>query len=79
MNLNPCTYFVKESKPDKIAGYLNRKIGYNHYHPLEIGTPVYEDKRGFYMIQELIKTGDKHKIYWYKDGPFKNHFNPVSL
>lgn len=75
--MNPCTFFVKEAKPDKIAGFLNRKIGFNYYYPLEIGTSVYEDKKGYYLIHELIKTGDKHRIYFYKNGPFKQSFNII--
>jgi hypothetical protein len=80
MNLNSCTYFVKEvkMKPDKLVGYLNRKVAFDYFHTHEIGTPEYEDRKGYYLIQELVSNGVKSRLYWNKNSKFKEYFNQVN-
>jgi len=61
---------VKEQKEEKeekaiepkLVGYLNRKIGYNNYKPLDIGTPVYYLNGSYIMYHEPKNGGEFVKI-----------------
>ncbi len=57
---------ILEEKPILI-GYLNKKFGYNHYYPIEIGTPVYSFKDRYYFEMGLIKNNQTHRQSFYKD------------
>lgn len=73
---NPCTIFKTKTIEErlKVIGILTKPYGYKHYTPIPIGSNVYEDKRGYFMLHNLTSTGEQHRVYFYKDGEFKNHF-----
>lgn len=73
----PCARYQVDSveRIDKIIGYTNRPYGYNHYSPIPIGSPVYEDKKGYYILHTLISKNVVHRQYFYRDSKFTEHFN----
>jgi len=79
MLLQPCKYYQSNSllspTADKVIGHLNRKYGFNHYTPNEIGAEVYEDARGYYLLHSPIGKDQNVPVYFYKDSAFKTHIN----
>lgn len=53
-----------ESQP-VIVGYLNRKMGYGGFYPMEIGTPIYMQDGRYYIEEISIKDNSIHKVYYY--------------
>ena len=58
---------IEEIKGPILVGSLNRRYGYNHYKPIEIGTPVYELNDKYFFEMELIKTGEIQRQSFYKE------------
>jgi len=58
----------------KLIGYSNKKIGYNNYKPLDIGSPVYFLNGSYLMYQEPINGGEKVKIFFSEAAIF-NYIN----
>ena len=51
-----------------VIGHLNRKMGYNTYEPLEIGTEVFElDKKFFIVLKPINKTLPNFNLYFSKE------------
>lgn len=57
---------IKEQGP-VLVGKLNRRYGYNHYKPIEVGTPVYALNDKYFFEMELIKTGEIQRQSFYKE------------
>lgn len=50
-----------------LIGHLNRDYGYNAYHPIKKGTPVFSFKDHYFFEMELISSGQIHKQKFYKE------------
>lgn len=58
----------------KLIGYSNKKIGYNNFKPLDIGSPVYFLNGSYLMYQEPINGGEKVKII-FSESAISNYIN----
>ena len=58
-------------KPDAeevpvLVGYLNKQQGFNHFKPIEIGTPVYEFRGVYFVEQETLDGSRKERVRYPK-------------
>ena len=65
----------KELSQPVIIGYLNRKMGYGGFYPMEIGTPIYQHDGRYYIEEISIKDNSIHKVYYY----YKDIVNVIKL
>jgi hypothetical protein len=61
--------YEKENKEEEekpiLIGYLARKSGYNGYHTLEVGTPIYSHKNMYFMDMIKESDGSTKRQYYY--------------